>query len=148
VQSPGGVVGEVTVGEWVLGSVVGVVVAVGFDALLHGLSHGSHGLLDQMWHSERSERVSPTVGLGAIGWHVIVDVVIGIALATLIALAAPVGLGVAVAIGALAGLCLLAVWGHAYASLEVRFATVLVLGGLALLQAILVGLAVGLTYQI
>ncbi len=54
----------------------------------------------------------------------------------------------AVAIGALAGLCLLAVWGHAYALLEVRFTTALVLGGLALLQGILVGFAVGLTYQI
>ncbi len=140
--------GDIILDRWALAGAVGAVVAVGFDGLLHGLSRGGHGILDQLWHREQSERESPTAGPSAIGWHVLVDVVLGIVLATLVALAAPLGLAEAAAVGALVGLCQLVVWGHVYASLEVRAATALSLGGLAVIQGVLVGLAVGLTYPI
>jgi len=60
--------------KWISAAAVGISVTVGFDAVLHGLSHGGHGILDFLWDTEASERITQTSLVSSVTWHVVADV--------------------------------------------------------------------------
>lgn len=65
-------------GSFVSAMEAGIIITVGFDAILHGLSHGEHGFLDRFWKEESSQRSSKTKFVNSIVWHIIADVFVAI----------------------------------------------------------------------
>ena len=123
---------------------VATLITVGFDALLHGLSHGSHGLLDALWRGEKTQRSSSTTLLGSVGWHISSDVLLGIVLALLIAFIEVNGLHGYVIIGLLFGCLAAMTWMHVYAALEVSGRLVTIPSGLGIAQFTLISVVTGL----
>lgn len=118
-------------------------VAVGFDALLHGLSHGGHGLLDAAWRAERAQRTAPTPLLGSVGWHVVADVALGLLIGAAVAIVRPQGLVGALGTGLVLGGLAAGTWLHAWAAFAMSGRIAVTLAALAVAQAALAALAAG-----
>jgi hypothetical protein len=119
---------------------------VAFDALLHGLSHGGHGPLDLIWREAKGERSSSPVFLPSIGWHVVADILLGLAIFILIVVLGKPGFLWGLAVGAIVGGVVALYWIHVYAAFETSGKTVAALAGLSLIQITLTSIAVTLVY--
>ena len=129
-----------------LAVLVGPFVMVGFDALLHGLSHAGHGPLESIWRQAKGERKSRPAFLSSIGWHVVADIFLGLTIFILIAVLGKSGLAWGAAIGAIVGGIVALYWVHVYAAFETSGKTVAALAGLSILQITLASMAVTITY--
>lgn len=129
-----------------LALLIGPLVMVAFDAVLHGLSHSGHGPLESIWKGAKGERTSSSAFFSSIGWHIATDVLLGLTIFGLIALVGKSGLWWGAAIGILVGGIVALYWGHVYSAFETSGKTVLALAGLSLLQITLASIAVTLAY--
>lgn len=129
-----------------LAVLVGPFVTVAFDALLHGLSHTGHGPLDLIWQQAKGERTSKPAFLPAIGWHIAVDVLIGLLIFALIVVFGKSGIEWGAGIGAIVGSIVTLYWVHVYSAFETSGKTIVVLAGLSLIQVILASVAVTIVY--
>lgn len=133
-------------GRWMLAAFLGMIVTVGFDAILHGLSESGHGILSGIWEGENSERKSATRFIFGIGWHIIADIALAITLSLIIVFLQQHGIGWAVGIGILIGGIMSTQWVHVYAAFEVGERVVFTLAGLGVIQTILASLVIMLVY--
>lgn len=129
-----------------LAVLVGPLVMVAFDAVLHGLSHAGHGPLESIWRQAKGERTSRPAFLSAIGWHIAADVLLGLTVFVLVAVLGRSGLAWGAAIGTLAGGIVALYWIHVYSAFETSGKTVAVLAGLSILQIALASIAVTIAY--
>ncbi len=129
-----------------LAILVGPLVMVAFDALLHGLSHAGHGPLESIWQQAKGERTSSPAFLSGIGWHIVADILLGLAIFILIVVVGKSGLAWGAAVGALIGGIVALYWVHVYAAFETSGKTVAALAGLSILQITLASTAVTITY--
>ena len=118
----------------ILAMAVCVIVTVGFDAVLHGLSHSGHGPLDAFWRSEPRQRDTPTIGPDSIFWHVAADVLFGLLLVVILIHIPNLTFIRGVLVGSIVGVLMAAVWLHVYAAFEIGLRISLVLGGLQIIQ--------------
>jgi hypothetical protein len=125
---------------------VGPLVMVAFDALLHGLSHSGHGPLESIWRQAKGERTSSPAFLSAIGWHIVADILLGLAIFMLIAVLGKPSLVWGAAIGVIVGSIVALYWAHAYSAFETSGKTVAALAGLSMLQITLASIAVTIAY--
>ena len=125
---------------------VGPLIMVAFDALLHGLSHTGHGPLESIWRQAKGERTSSPAFLSGIGWHIVADFLLGLTIFILIAVLGKPGLAWGAAIGAIVGGIVALYWVHVYAAFETSGKTVAALAGLSILQITLASIAVTITY--
>ena len=132
--------------RWLLAALIGPLVMVTFDALLHGLAHGSHGPLELIWRQAKGERTSKPALLSAIGWHITADAILGLLVFVLVAIFGRAGLGWGAGIGALVGGVVALYWVHVYSAFEVSGKTIAALGGLSIIQLVLASIAVTITY--
>ena len=130
----------------ILAVLIGPLVMVGFDALLHGLSHAGHGPLESIWRQAKRERKSSPVFFSGIGWHIVADILLGLTIFILIAVLGKPGLAWGAVIGAIVGGIVALYWVHVYAAFETSGKTVAALAGLSILQIILASIAVTITY--
>lgn len=137
---------EIQWSKLIFAALVGIIVTVGFDAILHGLSHSGHGILNFLWSNEKFQRNSQTSIFSSILWHINADILIGVLLSILIALIQKPGVLSAVTLGLIVGLLLAAQWIHVYAAFETSKKVILGLGALTILQVILASIAISLTY--
>lgn len=132
--------------RFLLATLVGIVITVGFDAVLHGLSHSGHGVLDSFWQGESSQRSSNTNLFNKITYHIIADVLLAVVLTLLITLTKLSGLQGWIIIGVLVGLLIGTTWIHVYAAFETDEKIVVLLATLAMLQSILASIGIGWIY--
>jgi hypothetical protein len=137
---------DVQAGRLIMASIAGIAVTIGFDAILHGLSHGGHGILDSLWRSEKSQRKTGTRIFSGIAWHLTSDLFMGIVLALLVVLAGADELNEWIALGLLAGCLNMAAWLHSYAAFEIGGKLIFTLGSLAIIQSTLASVAIGWVY--
>jgi hypothetical protein len=129
-----------------LAVLIGPLVMVAFDALLHGLSHAGHGPLESIWRQAKGERTSSTAFLSGIGWHIVADILLGLTIFLLIAVLGRSGIAWGIGIGAIVGGIVALYWVHVYAAFETSGKTVAALAGLSILQITLASMAVTITY--
>ncbi len=127
-------------------ALVGIVITVGFDAILHGLSHSGHGILDSFWRGESSQRSSNTNLFSKISYHVIADILLALVLTSLITLTKLSGLQGWIIVGVLVGLLMSINWLHVYAAFEIGGKIVFLLATLAILQSTLASIGIGWMY--
>ncbi len=124
----------------------GIIVTVGFDAVLHGISHSTHGFLNRFWKEESLQRVSKTVLFNSIAWHVISDVFIAIFLTILISLLKQDNIVVWMGMGIIISCIVISVWIHAYAAFEIGGKLIVVLCFLTVIQITLASIVIGWVY--
>lgn len=127
-------------------ALVGIVITVGFDAILHGLSHSGHGILYSFWKGESSQRSSNTNLFNKITYHIIADALLAVVLTLLITLTKLSGLQGWIIVGVLVGLLIGITWIHVYAAFETSGKIVVLLATLAMLQSILASIGIGWMY--
>ncbi|MFQ5630659.1 MAG: hypothetical protein ACE5I1_17955 [bacterium] len=138
---------ELHIGKWLMALGAGVVVTIGFDAIMHGLSHGGHGILDSLWKDEKLQRSSSTILFGNIMWHVLADFLLGFVLSLLIAISQQKTLSAWIISGILLGFLMAIAWIHLYAAFEINGKTASILGLLSVLQATLASVVIGWVYS-
>ena len=126
--------------------VAGIIVTVGFNAVLHGISHDTHGFLDRFWKDESSQRVSKTVLFNSIAWHVISDVFIAIFLTVLISLLQQDNIAIWMGTGIITSGIVISVWIHVYAAFELGGRIIVILCFLAVIQITLASIVIGWVY--
>jgi hypothetical protein len=129
--------------NFLLGLGISIFITVGFDAILHGLSHGSHSLLDFIWQDEINQRSKRTAYFGSITWHIIADVLIGIIIVLSVFTFSNKDIIVIVIITLILASMSIAQWMHIYAAFQVKGNVVLGLSILSILQISLTTIVVG-----
>ena len=132
--------------RWIVAALIGILVTVGFDAILHGVSHGGHGILDRIWKGEISERKTSPVLLSEITWHILADGILAIFVSLLIVLVQQPGIAWAILVGLCIGGISSVQWIHTYATYETSWRVPFTLAALSVIQLILASLAISLTY--
>ncbi len=135
-------------GSFVSAMAAGIIITVGFDAILHGVSHGEHGFLDRFWKEESSQRSSRTKLFNSIVWHIISDVLIAIFLTILYVGLKQENIIIWMGIGIITGCIVAASWMHVYAAFEVGGRIIAMLSFLAVIQITLASIAIGWIYTI
>ncbi|MBW8010106.1 MAG: hypothetical protein FVQ83_02535 [Chloroflexi bacterium] len=132
--------------RWILAALGAMVITIGFDSVLHGLSHSGHGLLNKIWEQEDAERISSPRFFSSIGWHIFADAFLAIPLSLIIVLMAQPEIIWALWIGIIIGGIGAAVWAHVHAAFEVGRNLILTLSFLNLIQVILASIVAHLIY--
>jgi hypothetical protein len=132
--------------RWIVAALIGTLVTVGFDAILHGVSQGGHGILDRIWEGEVSERKTSPILLSEITWHIIADGILAIFVSLLIVLIQLPGIAWAILVGLCIGGISSVQWIHTYAAYETSWRVPVTLAALSVIQLILASIAISLTY--
>lgn len=116
-----------------------IITSVGFDAVLHGLSHGSHNLVQSIWVQEKHQRTSSPIWFGSIQWHIFADFLIGLSVSLLsyISYQADIGIWTVLLVILSFGLLSSSYYFHIYSAYEVSERSAFGLAALAFLQIIL-----------
>jgi len=138
---------EINISRLLLAMLIGICVTVGFDAILHGLSHGGHGFLDSIWQNEKAQRVTSSKLFSSIFWHIFSDILLGLLLSLMFAFLRSDHIITYILIGFIIGLIMAVVWIHVYAAFEVSVKVVISLAFLAIIQSTLASFAIGWFYR-
>lgn len=132
--------------RWLFAASATMVVTIGFDAILHGLSHSGHGLLDKLWQGETAERNAHPKIFSGIGWHIFADALLAVLISLLITQVGDPGIILVLAVGTLIGGIESVIWAHVYAAFEVGGKIIFTLGLLNFIQVILATMVANLIY--
>jgi hypothetical protein len=123
-----------------------IFLTVGFDSILHGLSHGDHGFVNRLWEGEKNQRSDPTLYINDIGWHIIADIVIGIIIVIGLFSFKINELNELVLFVLVLGLLSFSQWIHAYAAYQVKGRVIAGLGILSITQILIASSLVSIIF--
>lgn len=116
-----------------------ILITTGYDAILHGLSHGSHNLVNIIWRGEHQQRKTSTIFISTIQWHIVADMLIGssVAFLTYIVLQVTTDIWTAILVLFSFGILASSYYIHVYSAYQIGVRSSLGLAVLAFFQIIL-----------